>query len=99
MQNRDSNAPSRAGADAERLALDRIPIRMRESGITSSAWCLKLRTAAGDGTIARIETPSGVTLFRGDGIFLGRPQPELAAEYARGLPPPESPEPDAGQFG
>ena len=99
MNSRDSNAPPRAHADAERLGLERIPIRVRESTITSSGWCLTLRTAAGQGTISRIDGPSGATLYRGDGVFLGRPQSELAAEYARGLPPLESPEPDAGQLG
>ena len=101
MADRDPQmrAPEAARAEAARLGLERVLIRMRENAITSSAWRLALRTADGEGTISRIDAPSGATLYRGDGIFLGWPQAELGAEYARWLPAPSSPEPDAGQFG
>jgi len=99
MESPDSNAAHRARAGSETLSLDRVPIRTRESAFTSSAWRLRLRSAAGEGTIARIDGPSGPTLFRGDGVFLGWPQSDLAAEYERSRPPPEARESDCGQLG
>lgn len=80
-------------------ALERVVIRTRESRITASAWRLSASAAQGEGTICHFENAGGVLLYRGEGIFLGWPQPELEGAYRRLRPPATGPEPDAGQFG
>lgn len=80
-------------------ALERVAIRTRESGLTLAAWRLAASSAQGEGTIFLVETPGGGALFRGDGVFLGWPQPRLEAAYRRLQPGGGEPEPDAGQLG
>jgi hypothetical protein len=80
-------------------ALERVAIRMRESGLTLAAWRLDVSAAEGQGTIFLVETPGGGTLFRGDGVCLGWPQQRLEAAYQRLLPGGSDAEPDPGQFG
>ena len=80
-------------------ALERIAIRMRESGVTLSAWRLGVSTAEGQGAIFLVETPGGGTLFRGDGVCLGWPQQRLESAYRLLLPGTVDAEPDAGQLG
>jgi hypothetical protein len=78
--------------------LERVAIRTRESGVTLAGWRLATSTAAGAGSITRVEATGG-PCYRGDGAFLGWSQERLAAEYQRLLPKPGDPEPDPGQFG
>lgn len=84
-------APSRA-------RLSRALTRTRESAVTRSAWRMDVTWSRGGGAIYLVELDHG-PCYRGEGVFLGWPQARLAAAYRRLLPPPESPEPDPGQFG
>jgi hypothetical protein len=101
MQHQDPRTSLPTGGEdgMEFQALERIAIRMRESRVTTSAWCLALRTRAGEGRIVRIECADRSALFRGEGVFLGWPQTDLEALYRRSLPPAPPSEPDAGQLG
>ena len=74
-------------------------IRMRESGITLSAWRLAITCDEGTGAIVLVETPGGGSLFRGEGLFLGWSQERLEAAYRRLLPGGGDPEPDFVQGG
>jgi hypothetical protein len=78
-------------------ALERIAIRTRESGVTLAAWRL-VPSDHRNGAITRVET-GGLSVYRGDGAFLGWGQAQLQAEYERLLPKPPDPMPDPGQFG
>lgn len=62
-----------------RESLARIPIRMRESAVTLSAWRMETSGAQGRGTIVLVELPSGARAFRGEGAHLGWTQEKLAA--------------------
>ena len=63
-----------------RLSLERVPIRTRESGVTHSAWQMEVETDDGVGTITVVD--SGLSLFwRGGGAFLGWPPEQLEATY------------------
>lgn len=59
-------------------SLERVPIRTRESNVTRSAWRMEVTCDEGDGAITLLEQG----LYRGDGLFLGWPQEDLAAAYA-----------------
>ena len=67
---------------ARTIGLERIPIRTRESGATLSGWRLEVAADQGTGAIHRIDAPGGATLWRGDGVFLGRTVEELSGAYA-----------------
>ncbi len=67
--------------NARGLGLGRFPIRLREEGVTLSAWRLAVASEQGDGTITRVEVPSGEVVHRGEGVFLGWPQDRLAEAY------------------
>jgi hypothetical protein len=64
----------------EAQPLGRVPIRQRESSVTTSAWRLQLRCDQGEGGIVRLEV-SGQALYRGDGLFLGWSQEHLGQVY------------------
>jgi len=74
--------------------VERIAVRARDAGHTFSAWVLRVETAHGPGTIARVEPSPDVTHWRGDGVFLGWPSERLAAAW-EALREKE-PEPEAG---
>jgi hypothetical protein len=74
-----------------RTQLARVPVRMRESKLTLSAWRMETASGQGDGSIAFVELPSGPT-YRGEGTFLGWPQERLAAVW-QALSNPPSTEP------
>ena len=70
---------------------DRVPIRLRESAVTLSAWRMNVRAAEGSGTLVRVETQGG-SLFRGEGWFLGWSQDAMSNAWNELLPPaPEDP--------
>ncbi len=66
-------------------SLERVPIRTRESGVTRSAWRMEVGCDAGTGSITLLEEG----LFRGDGMFLGATQEQLADTYRALLDPNE----------
>jgi hypothetical protein len=63
------------------IALERFPIRTRESSTTLSAWRLEIMTDDGEGTIYLVEISPDRAIFRGGGVLLGWPQPRLEALY------------------
>ena len=77
----------------------RVPIRTRESDVTRSAWRMEVGSDAGPGTITRIEH-EGSILWRGDGVFLGASQEQLAATYDElNAPPDDEPTFELQQLG
>jgi hypothetical protein len=68
-------------SNAHAIALERFPIRTRESSATLSAWRLEITTDGGEGTIYLVEISPGWAIFRGGGVLLGWPQPRLEAVY------------------
>jgi len=68
--------------------LARVPIRLRESDVTRSAWRIEIDSDDGPGAITRIEH-EGSILWRGEGVFLGATQEQLAATYDELNKPPD----------
>ena len=65
---------------AAKRSLERVPVRLRESAHTQSAWRLSVDSDDGAGAITLLES-GGERLYRGDGVFLGWPQEQLALVY------------------
>lgn len=63
-------------------ALARVPVRRRESALTTAAWRLGVEAEQGTGTITRVEGGPGELHWRGDGMLLGWPAERLAELYA-----------------
>jgi len=59
-------------------SMERVPIRTRESNVTRSAWRMEVQCDEGSGAITFVDD----AFYRGEGLFLGWPQDELAAAYA-----------------
>ena len=59
-------------------SMERVQIRTRESNVTRSAWRMEVECDEGLGTITLVDD----AFYRGEGLFLGWPQEELAAAYA-----------------
>ena len=77
----------------------RVPIRLRESDVTRSAWRMEIDSDDGPGTITRIEH-DGSILWRGEGVFLGASQEQLAAIYNElNAPPDDEPAFELQQLG
>jgi hypothetical protein len=76
-------------------SLERVPIRTRESNVTRSAWRMEVDCDAGRGAITFIDD----SFYRGDGIFLGWPQDELAAAYQALSKPSDEPPFELMQLG
>lgn len=81
------------------LSLERAAIRTRESSITRSGWKLWASCEEGEGSISLIEISPTVSLYRGDGVFLGWESDRLQAAYRTLLPASEEPELDRPQLG
>jgi len=77
---------------------ERVPARWRDSAVTCSAWRMEIRSDRGAGSIAMVEISPIETYFRGDGVFLGWPQKDLAMVYQQLLPdgPPDMEYPQLG---
>ncbi len=84
----------RPAKEAAKRSLERVPIRVRESGATISAWQMTVDTPAGSGTIVLTDN-----FYRGDGVFFGWTQEKLAAEYQRLNTPPDEPRFELQQLG
>ena len=79
-------APALEGLSGVRfVSLERVPIRMRESGATLSAWRLAAAADRGEGAIVAVEGAEAGH-WRGEGVFLGWSAEKLAAAYAALLP-------------
>jgi len=81
------------------VSLDRVPIRTRESITTRSAWRLNVAADQGDGTISLIEISPTVSLYRGEGVFLGWTGDDLQAAYRLLLPRSEGSDLEFNQLG
>jgi hypothetical protein len=79
--------------------LERVEIRTRESLVTRGGWRLSASSASGDGTISLIELSPSVSLYRGDGVFLGWSADRLQAAYRMLLPRSEGQDADLPQLG
>ena len=85
--------PLRGLTNCRYLSLERAAIRTRESSMTRSGWKLWASCEEGEGSISLIEISSTVSLYRGDGVFLGWESDRLEKAYRILLP---SDAPDAG---
>ena len=59
-------------------SMERVPIRTRESNVTRSAWRMEVECDEGAGAITLVDDG----IYRGEGLFLGWSQEDLAAAYA-----------------
>ena len=66
-------------------SMERVPIRTRESNVTRSAWRMEVQCDEGDGAITLVDD----AIYRGDGLFLGWPQEELAAAWTTAQKKPD----------
>jgi hypothetical protein len=62
--------------------------------VTRSAWRLSAVCTEGEGTISLIELSPTVSLYRGEGVFLGWASDRLQAAYRTLLPRVEDSRPD-----
>jgi hypothetical protein len=85
--------------DPRTVALERSPIRVRESSSTQSAWRLAVECGEGAGSITLVDAVPGVEIYRGDGVFLGWPRERLAAAYEALRPKPEAESFETQQLG
>jgi hypothetical protein len=68
-------------------SLARSPIRTRESGVTHAAWRMEIDSDAGSGAITLVDAATRLPFYRGEGLFLGWTQEQLAETYQRLLAP------------
>jgi hypothetical protein len=80
------------------LSFERFLIRIRGGSATQSAWRLSVACGEGQGAIIFIEI-SPESFFRGEGVFLGWTQEQLAASYATLLPSSKEPPFEIPQLG
>lgn len=81
------------------VSLERVEIRTREAGVTRSAWRMTAASAEGDGAISLIELSPTVSLFRGEGVFLGWASDRLQAAYRTLMPRSDASDFDLPQLG
>ena len=67
--------------NAHAAALERSPIRTRESRVTLSGWQLSVESDQGKGVIVRVEAGPGEARYRGEGVFLGWTEEQLRKAY------------------
>ena len=92
-------SPLEGLSNARVMALERFPIRTRESSATLSAWRLEIATDDGEGTIYLVEISPDRAIFRGGGVLLGWPQPRLEAVYYALKPVSEESSSESQQLG
>ncbi len=81
------------------LSLVRAPNRTRESLATFSAWRHTASADEGEGAITLVELSASVSLYRGEGLFLGWPAERLEAAYRARLPVSTEPGIEFNQLG
>ena len=94
-----ASAPLQALINPRVESFERFPIRTRAGMNTQSAWRLAVATDAGHGAIVLVEVAAGETFYRGEGIFLGWTQGQMAAAYMALLPKSEEPPFEIPQLG
>lgn len=104
MRPRESESPGPGDPlgglkEARCLSLERVAIQTRESVTTRAGWRLSAACAEGDGAISLIELSPTVSLYRGDGVFLGWPAQRLEAAYRALLPPSDGHRFELNQLG
>ena len=70
---------------------ERVPIRVRSSGATRSAWRMAIACDQGRGAIVVAEVSPAESHYRGEGLFLGWTHEKMAALYASLLPEADEP--------
>jgi hypothetical protein len=85
--------------NATRKSLERVQTRLRANPITSSAWRLEVESSDGIGSITLIDVSPTQSCYRGEGLFLGWTQEELATAYKSFLPPADASAPELPQLG
>jgi len=83
----------RPGAAPLLRSLERVPLRVRGNGPKLSAWRMTVDSGGGAGVIVMADD-----FYRGEGMYSGLSQEELAAEYRR-LNPPQDPIEEFTQLG
>ena len=81
----EKSPTERPSAAAIRRSLERVEVRTREAGVAHTAWRMIADNVGGTGAITLLDGG----FYRGEGIFFGWSQEQLAAEYARLNPAPE----------
>jgi hypothetical protein len=61
--------------------LERVSVRCRANAVTGSAWRLEVACDQGPGGIVLVDVAPRESCFRGDGVFLGWSQTQLAEAY------------------
>ena len=59
-------------------SMERVPVRTRESNVTRSAWRMEVDCDEGAGAITLVDD----NVYRGEGLFLGWPQEQLAEAWS-----------------
>jgi hypothetical protein len=62
-------------------SLERGAVRLRESGVTHAGWRMEAGSDQGEGAITLVELPAGLSVFRGEGVFIGWGQEDLERLY------------------
>lgn len=88
-----------AGSRTRAPSLERVPIRTREGSATRSAWRLAVSSEEGTGAILLVEISESVSLYRGEGVFLGWPAERLEAAYRALAPQSDEPGLEFNQLG
>jgi uncharacterized damage-inducible protein DinB len=92
----EKSPTERPPAAPVRRTLERTAVRVRESSVTqSAAWRMIADSAAGNGSITLLD----LGVYRGEGIFFGWSQAQLAAEYERLNPTTDEPRFELQQLG
>ena len=81
------------------VSFERFLIRTRGGVTTQSAWRLSVTCGEGEGAIVFIEIGPDEAFYRGDGVFLGWTQEQMAAAYMALLPKSEEPPFEIPQLG
>jgi hypothetical protein len=80
-------------------SLERVPIRMRESGVTHAGWRMEVGCEEGGGGIILVELAADRSVYRGEGTLLGWSQERLAAAYQALRTEPDEPRFELNQLG
>ena len=80
-------------------SLERFTIRTRDTEATQSAWRMEIESDGGRGAIMLVDLPEGQAIYRGEGVFLGWTQQQLATIFSRLRVGPDAPPFELQQLG